>query len=138
LHPEIARIQDTKLLCEPDSLVLVGTDLVGLAGLAVGADSYIGGLATIVPRPLRERYDGVGVRRNLASARAQWNRLLPLVQFEYPALLSDAGQPHWRAVCREAAAPRGIPVGLPRLPMRSLSSDLRDELRRLLAELAEL
>jgi dihydrodipicolinate synthase/N-acetylneuraminate lyase len=109
-----------------------------LVGLAVGADSYIGDLATTVPRPLRERYDTVGVRRNLASTRAQWNHLLPPIQFEYPALLSDAGQPHWLAVCREAATLRGIPAGLPRLPMRSLSSDLRDEVRRLLAELGEL
>lgn len=137
-HPEISRIQDTKLLCGPDFAVFVGIDLVGFAGLAVGADGYIGGLAMMAPKLLRELFDTIWERQDLASARQQWNRLLPLVQFEYRALLSDAGQPHWLAVCREAADLRGIRVGSPRLPMRSLSPELREELRRLLADIGEL
>jgi dihydrodipicolinate synthase/N-acetylneuraminate lyase len=67
-----------------------------------------------------------------------WYRLLPLVRFEYRALTTDAGQPHWLAVCREAAALRGIPIGHSRLPLQPLSPELREELRQLLGELEEL
>jgi 4-hydroxy-tetrahydrodipicolinate synthase len=137
-HPEISRIQDTKLICRPDFTVFVGIDLVGFAGLAVGADGYIGGLAMMVPRLARNLYGAFREKQDLSTARQLWNRLLPLVQFEYRALFSEAGQPHWLAVCREVAALRGIPVGPPRLPMRPLYPDMKTELRRLLTQLGEL
>jgi 4-hydroxy-tetrahydrodipicolinate synthase len=134
-HPEVARIHDTKMMCGDDFSVFVGVDLVGFEGLAVGADGYIGGLAMIVPDLLCALFNSIHSTGNLADARERWNRLWPIVQFEYRALLSDAGQPHWLAVCREAADLQGIPVGPPRLPMRALSPELRLELRGLLSSL---
>ena len=85
--------------------------------------------------PLRKLFETIHSECNLESSRRQWNRLLPLVQFEYRALFSDAGQPHWLAVCREAADLQGIPVGAPRLPLRALSAQFRQELKRLLSDL---
>lgn len=134
-HPEVARIHDTKLMCGSDFSVFVGIDLIGFEGLAAGADGYVGGLAMMVPRLLRKLFETIYTECNLESARRQWNRLLPLVQFEYRALFSDAGQPHWLAVCREAADLQGIPVGPPRLPLRALSAQFRQELQRLLSDL---
>jgi 4-hydroxy-tetrahydrodipicolinate synthase len=137
-HPEISRIQDTKLICKPNFAVFVGIDLVGFAGLAAGADGYIGGLAMMVPRQLRTLFGQFREKQDLNSARQTWERLLPLVQFEYRALMSDSGSPHWLAVCREAAALRGIPVGLPRAPLRPLFPDQKAELKRLLTALGEM
>ena len=137
-HPEISRIQDTKLICRPNFAVFVGIDLVGFSGLAVGADGYIGGLAMMVPKLVRNLFGAFREKQDLNTARQLWDRLLPLVQFEYRGMFSETGQPHWLAVCREAAALRGIPVGPPRLPMRPLYADLRAELKRLLTELGEL
>jgi dihydrodipicolinate synthase/N-acetylneuraminate lyase len=91
----------------------------------------------MVPSLARQLFETLYSQRDLASARSQWNRLLPLVRFEYRAL-ADAGQPHWLAVCREAAALRGIPVGSPRLPLRALAPDLRQELQQLLCDLGQL
>jgi len=136
-HPEVARIHDTKLICGADFPVLVGIDLIGFEGLAVGADGYVGGLAMMVPSLLRKLFETIHSDRDLESARCQWNRLLPLVQFEYRALFSDAGQPHWLAACREAADLRDIPVGRPRLPLRPLSAAHRQELQQLLSALDE-
>jgi 4-hydroxy-tetrahydrodipicolinate synthase len=134
-HPEVARIHETKLICGSDFAVFVGIDLIGFAGLAAGADGYIGGLAMMAPRLLRKLFETIHAEGDLGSARRQWNQLLPLIQFEYRALFSDAGQPHWLAVCREAADLQGIPVGPPRLPLRALSAELRQELQRLLSDL---
>lgn len=137
-HPEISRIQDTKLISKPNFAVFVGIDLIGFAGLAAGADGYIGGLAMMVPRMLRTLFGQFRESQNLSNARQLWDRLLPLVQFEYRALLSDSGSPHWLAVCREAAALRGIPVGSPRAPLKPLFPDQKAELKRLLVALGEL
>lgn len=137
-HVEVSRIHDTRLLCGASFPVLVGIDLIALEGLAAGADGYIAGVPMMVPRLARQLFEACGPTGNLASARSLWSRLLPLVRFEYRALGTDAGQPHWLAVCREAAALRGIPVGAPRLPMQPLSTELREELRQVLSDLGEL
>jgi 4-hydroxy-tetrahydrodipicolinate synthase len=134
-HPEVARIHDTKFLCGDKLSVFVGVDLVGFEGLAVGADGYIGGMAMMMPARLRKVFDTIRSKDGLADARRQWNLLLPLIQFEYRALFSDVGQPHWLAVCREAADLQGIHVGAPRLPLRPLSVELRQELKNLLNDL---
>lgn len=134
-HPEVARIHDTKIMCGDEFSVFVGIDVIGFEGLAAGADGYIGGLAMIVPDLLCELFDSIHTECDLASARELWSRLWPIVKFEYRALLSDVCQPHWLAVCREAAELQGIPVGPPRLPMRVLSPELRRELQGLLSSL---
>jgi dihydrodipicolinate synthase/N-acetylneuraminate lyase len=54
--------------------------------------------------------------KNLDAARELWYRVLPIIQFEYRALNSESGNPHWLAVCRESARLRGIPVGASCLP----------------------
>jgi len=92
----------------------------------------------MVPRLARKLFELTHDRRDLAGAQHMWNSLLPLVRFEYRALITDAGQPHWLAVCREAAVLRGMPIGLSRLPLRPLSTELREELKALLHQLDEI
>lgn len=137
-HVEISRIHDTRSLCGPGFSVLVGIDLIAFAGLAAGADGYIGGLPMMVPRLARQLFESLYVRKDLAAAQSLWQRLLPLITFEYRALTTDAGQPHWLAVSREVALLRGIPIGSPRLPLRPLPPALREELRGLLRDLGEI
>ena len=134
-HLEVTRIHDTRLLCGSRFGVFVGVDLIALEGLAAGADGYISGLPMIVPRLARQLFETVHDKKDVAAAQALWYRLLPLVRFEYRALTTDAGQPHWLAVCRAAAALRGIPIGQSRLPLQPLSPELHEELRQLLSEL---
>jgi 4-hydroxy-tetrahydrodipicolinate synthase len=116
----------------------VGIDIIAMAGLAAGADGYISGLPMMVPRLARKLFDVIHDQHDLAAGQALWNRLLPLVRFEYRALTSDPGQPHWLAVCREAATLRGIPIGASRLPLRPLPAELRHELESLLRQLGEI
>ena len=137
-HVEVSRIHDTRLLCGPDFGVFVGIDLIAMEGLAAGADGYISGLPMIVPHLARRLFEMIHDQRDLAGGQSLWNSLLPLVRFEYRALTTDAGQPHWLAVCREAAALRGIPVGVSRLPLQPLSTELREELKKLLGQMGEI
>jgi 4-hydroxy-tetrahydrodipicolinate synthase len=137
-HAEVSRIQDTQILCGPDFAVFVGIDIIAMAGLSLGADGYISGLPMMVPRLARKLFEELHDRRDLEAGRALWNKLLPLVRFEYRALTSDPGQPHWLAVCREAASLRGIPIGSSRMPLRPLSAELRAELKSLLQQLGEI
>ncbi len=137
-HTDVARIQDTRLLCGPEFSVLVGIDLAAMTGLACGADGYIGGMAMMAPRLARQFYENMYRQRDLLSAQALWFRLLPLIQFEYEAFTKDSGDPHWLVICREVALLRGISVGSPRLPMRPLCPQLRERLRRILVELGEI
>jgi 4-hydroxy-tetrahydrodipicolinate synthase len=137
-HVEVSRVHDTLLLCGEKLAVFVGIDLIAFEGLAAGAVGYTGGLTMMVPRLARRLFETIHLQKDLASAQTQWSRLLPLVRYEYRALFSDSGQPHWLAVCREAALLRGIEVGVPRRPMRPLPVDLREELRQHLRQLGEL
>jgi 4-hydroxy-tetrahydrodipicolinate synthase len=137
-HVEVTKIHDTRFLCGPDFGVFVGIDLIAMAGLAAGADGYISGLPMIVPRLAKSLFEIIHTQRDLAAGLLLWNTLLPLVRFEYRALTSDAGQPHWLAVCREAAALRGIPIGASRLPLKPLSTELSEELRTILRQLGEI
>ncbi len=134
-HVEVSRIHDTKFLCGPDFPVFVGIDLMAFEALSVGACGYIGGLPMMVPALACRLFETLYVRQDVEAARALWYRLLPLVRFEYRALFTDAGEPHWLAVCREVAALRGIPVGPPRLPLQPLALELREELKALLEEI---
>lgn len=137
-HADVSRIHDSRFLCSPDFAVFVGIDTFAFEGLAVGADGAICGLAMMVPRLLRKLFDTIYSERDLASARSQWNRLLPLVQFETKAVYSDGGQPHWLAICREVAELRGMSVGAPRRPLRPVPHEFREQLRQLLVDLGEI
>ena len=137
-HAEVSRIHDTRLLCGENFGVFVGIDLFAMEGLAAGADGYIGGVPIIAPRRARQLFEALHTRKDLSEGRSLWYRLLPLIRFEYRGLLTDNGQPHWLAVCREAAALRGIPMGSSRLPMHPLAAELREELRQLLSNLGEI
>jgi len=51
---------------------------------------------------------------------------------------TDHGNPHWLAVCREAAVLRGMPVGIPREPLAPVGPDIREELKSILVGLGQL
>jgi 4-hydroxy-tetrahydrodipicolinate synthase len=137
-HVEVSRIHDTRLICGPEFPIFAGIDVIAFEALAVGADGWISGIPMIAPKLAVRLHRQICYEQDLAGARELWYRLLPLIQIEYRALGSDGGDPHWLAVCRESALLRGIPVGHPRPPLTSLSSEVRDELRSAMLAVGEL
>jgi 4-hydroxy-tetrahydrodipicolinate synthase len=137
-HMEIAKVQDTRLLCGPEFSVFAGIDITAFAALAIGADGWIGGLPMIVPALAVKLHRLLTVEKNLDEARALWLRLLPIIRVEYRAMGTNEGKPHWLAVCRESAALRGIPVGVSRAPLSPVDKGVREELRALMEGLGQL
>jgi 4-hydroxy-tetrahydrodipicolinate synthase len=137
-HLEVSRIHDTRLLCGPKFPIFAGIDVIAFEALAVGADGWISGLPMIVPALATRLHRLLAVEKNLDAARELWYRLLPLIHLEYRALGADHGSPHWLAVCREAAALRGIPVGVSRGPLAQVDPSVRQELKSILHSLAQL
>lgn len=70
-HVEVSRIHDTRMFCGAVFSVFVGVDVVGLEGLAAGANGYMGGLAMMVPSRLRKVFDTIDVEYDLVAAREQ-------------------------------------------------------------------
>jgi 4-hydroxy-tetrahydrodipicolinate synthase len=137
-HLEIARVQDTRLLCGPDFAIFAGVDIVAFAALALGADGWIGGMPMIAPALAVRLFKLLHDKKNLDEARALWNDLLPIIHLEYRALGTNEASPHWLSVCRESAALRGIPVGVSRSPLTPITSSEREELRVILNHLGQL
>jgi 4-hydroxy-tetrahydrodipicolinate synthase len=137
-HLEVSRIQDTRMFCGPDFPIFAGVDVIAFGALAAGADGWISGLPMIVPALAVKLHRLVNCEKNLEAARALWYRLLPIVHVEYRAMNNDTGDPHWLAVCREAADLRGLAMGEARLPMSRVLPEVREELKELLVGLGEL
>jgi 4-hydroxy-tetrahydrodipicolinate synthase len=137
-HMEIAKVQESRLLCGKDFAVFAGIDITAFSALAIGADGWIGGMPMIAPALAVELCRLLIQEKNLDDARALWLRLLPIVRLEYRAMGTAEASPHWLAVCRESAALRGIPVGISRPPLSPVDAGVREELRLLLAGLGQL
>jgi len=137
-HLEVSRVHDTRLLCRPNFPIFAGIDIIAFEAMAVGADGWISGLPMIVPALARRLHRLLTVDNHLEEARKLWYRVLPLIRLEYRALSTDDGNPHWLAVCREAAVLRGIPVGVSREPLAPVDADVRAELKSLLEGLEQL
>ncbi|MEO8659417.1 MAG: dihydrodipicolinate synthase family protein [Bryobacteraceae bacterium] len=137
-HVEVSRIHDTRLLCGPDFPIFAGIDVIAFEALAVGADGWISGLPMIVPKLAVRLHRLLTCEKNLDAARELWYKLLPIIQLEYRAMGSDAGDPHWLAVCRESAALRGLPTGSSRAPLTPVTPDVSEALKKILTELGEI
>ncbi len=137
-HVEVSRVHDTRLLCGPDFPVFTGIDLVAFEAMAVGADGWISGIPMIAPKSAIKLHRLLTVDKDLDAARELWYKILPVIQLEYRALGTASGDPHWLAVCREAAALRGIPVGPSRQPLMAVSPAVRAARRCALVEHGEL
>ena len=137
-HLEVSRIHDTRLLCGPDFPIFAGIDVIAFEALAVGAEGWISGLPMMVPALAGQLYRLLVCEKRLDAAQELWYRLLPLIHLEYRALSADHGNPHWLAVCREAATMRGIPVGVSRAPLAAVEPSVREELRSILSSLKQL
>ena len=129
-HMEIARVQDTRLLCGKDFAIFAGIDITAFAALAIGADGWIGGMPMIAP--------ALAVKlHRLLIGRKIWMRREPCgcACFRLSGLNTGPWErmkrsPHWLAVCRESAALRGIPVGVSRAPLSPVDERVREEFGR--------
>jgi dihydrodipicolinate synthase/N-acetylneuraminate lyase len=122
----------------PDLTVYVGVDSVAFEGLCYGAHGWISGIPSIAPRPARRLYDAIVVAGDLATAREEWERLLPLVRLEF-AGMAGGDDPHWFSVMKAALNLQiGPGIGDPVRPLSTLSAEHLQELKSVLRSLGSL
>lgn len=105
---------------------IIGSDALILAALTEGAAAVMAGTANLVPREI------VAVQRavaagDFASARAEWNRIYPLID----AILSAAFVPAVKAALKVL----GLPVGTARRPTADLGPASLTRIEELVGEL---
>lgn len=137
-HSEVSRIHDTRLFCGPEFKIFAGVDIIAFEAMAVGADGWISGLPIIVPRLAVKLHRLIHCDKNLEAARELWYRVLPIIHVEYRAMGTEQNDPHWLAVCREAADLRGLDLGPARAPLSQVNPEVRAELKAILSKLNEL
>ena len=105
---------------------IIGADNLILAALTEGATAVMAGTANLVPREI------VAVQRavaagDFAAARAEWNRIYPLID----AILSAPYVPAVKA----ALEVLGLPIGSPRRPTADLAPEFLTRIEELASEL---
>jgi dihydrodipicolinate synthase/N-acetylneuraminate lyase len=122
----------------PDLTVYVGVDSVAFEGLCYGAHGWISGIPSIAPRAARRLYEAIAIAGDLAAARAEWERLLPLVRLEF-AGIDQGDDPHWFSVMKAALNLLiGPGVGDPVRPLATVSPEYLQELKNVLHSLGSL
>jgi len=121
-----------------DLTVYVGVDTVAFEGLCYGAHGWISGIPSIAPRAARRLYEAIAVAGDLAAAREEWQRLLPLVRLEF-AGIGEGDEPHWFSVMKAALNLLiGSGVGDPVPPLTAVSPEHLHELTNVLRSLESL
>lgn len=119
----------------PDLTVYVGVDTVAFEGLCYGAHGWISGIPSIAPRAARRLYEAIAVSGDLAVAREEWRRLLPLAKLEF-AGMDHGGDPHWFSVMKAALNMLiGPGVGDPVRPLAALPHEYLEDLKSVLDSL---
>jgi len=119
----------------PDLTVYVGVDTVAFEGLCYGAHGWISGIPSIAPRAARRLYEAIAVNGDLAVAREEWRRLLPLAKLEF-AGMGEGGDPHWFSVMKAALNMLiGPGVGDPVRPLAALPPEYLEDLKNVLDSL---
>jgi len=122
----------------PGLTVYVGVDTAAFEGLCYGAHGWISGIPSIAPRAARRLYEAIAVAGDLATAREEWRRLLPLVRLEF-AGMSQGDEPHWFSVMKAALNMQvGPGIGDPVRPLAALPPAHRQELTTVLRSLGAL
>jgi 4-hydroxy-tetrahydrodipicolinate synthase len=105
---------------------IVGWDALILAALTEGAPAVMAGTANIAPHQLVAVYRATQAG-DFATARAEWNRIYPLID----AILSAPYVPAVKAALKVL----GDPIGTPRRPTADLDPETTARIEKLVAEL---
>lgn len=124
---DIRRVQDIILLTKGKMKVSIGHQSLGLAAFAIGAVGWTTGIANTIPQHCVQVFQHAVNEKDLARARESFFKILPLCDFYATKSLVRSA--------KAAADLMGKSLGVPRLPLKSLTDQDREVLRGLLSEL---
>jgi len=127
---DIRRVHGIQRLVGERLSVICGAPNVALASLALGCRAWITGVMNVVPRSAQQLMHAVGELSDLRLARRiYYAQILPLVD-----LLARNYNP--TGTIKAGVCARGVDVGRPRRPGRSVGPADRELLERLTADIA--
>lgn len=123
---DLTRISKIRQLTNDGITIFSGWESLTLESFAAGAQGWFAGMTNIAPRECVEFFELAVEKKDSSAAQALFDRIFPLCEF-----MCDKS--HVR--CAHAALEiLGRPVGSPRRPLRELSANDKDALRRLMKE----
>ncbi|MDD3706463.1 MAG: dihydrodipicolinate synthase family protein [Clostridiaceae bacterium] len=129
-HGDAARIHELKFECGDKLKVLYGHDYAGLEGIAAGADGWLSGILSALPKQCRQIYDAVAVEKDIEKGRQILNQLMPFINYLTYEKVND--KPHWLEIFKATVNMQGIPVGKPRRPLGGLDNENVEKLKKVL------
>ncbi|MDP6706368.1 MAG: dihydrodipicolinate synthase family protein [Alphaproteobacteria bacterium] len=121
---DLTRITEIRRLTNDEMTVFCGWESLTLQSLMAGADGWFSGMTNVCPTECVELFDLAVEQKDVAGARALFDRIFPL--FDFMCQKSHVRVAH-------AALPLlGIPAGPPRRPIRELGAEDKAELERLM------
>ena len=68
------------------------------------------------------------VQRDLQKGRELWNKFIPLVTFFMDPKTNE--KVHWLEMLKYAATVQGVPAGIPRRPLRELTEEMKQAMKK--------
>jgi len=123
---DLTRISRIRKLTNDSITVFAGWESLTLESFVAGAQGWFAGMTNIAPRECVTLFELAVEKKDLSAAQALFDRIFPLCDFM-------CQKSHVR--CAHAALEiMGLPVGVPRRPLRELPPEDKQELRRLMKE----
>jgi 4-hydroxy-tetrahydrodipicolinate synthase len=127
-HGDADRVSEMKLACGENFTVFYGHDYCAFQGYAAGANGWLSGFPTAFPKQCRELQEAVMVEKDLVKGQKIWNKFLPFIKaFRSPEVTSHA---HWLEMFKWVVSEQGVPVGVPRRPLRELDEKAKQQLKK--------
>jgi 4-hydroxy-tetrahydrodipicolinate synthase len=127
-HGDASRVADMKFECGDKMTVFYGHDYAALQGFAAGADGWLSGFPAAFPKQCRELQDTVMVEKDLDKGRKIWEKFLPFINFFMDPKVNE--KVHWLEMLKWAVNLQGVPVGIPRRPLRELDSEIKKQMQK--------
>jgi 4-hydroxy-tetrahydrodipicolinate synthase len=127
-HGDASRVSDMKAACGDRLTVFYGHDYAALQGFAAGADGWLSGFPATFPKQCRQLQDAILVDKDLDKAQKIWSKFMPFITFFMdPAVNAKV---HWLEMLKWAVTVQGVPVGIPRRPLKELDSEMKRRMQK--------
>lgn len=132
-----ARIQDLKLMCSDDTVILYGEDYGVFQGLLVGANGWTAGCANFIPRECVELWNLIKVKKDYNAAYQHWYKILPILNMTSKKEMygKPDERPDFIQIYKAALNMLGRTGGICRKPLLPIDDDDKAYLRKLLIDL---
>jgi 4-hydroxy-tetrahydrodipicolinate synthase len=127
-HGDAARVSSMKYACEGKIPVFYGHDYAALQGYAAGADGWLSGFPAVFPKQCRELQDAFMVDHDLKKAQKIWNKFIPFIDVFMDQKTNENA--HWLEMFKWIVALQGVPVGVPRRPLREVNDETKRKLKK--------